>query len=108
MTSTPDIDPTSGCEDAAPETTVDGDLPPMLVIAADGTICHASPPALDLLGRDARDTVDRHISVLALEPDETEALLRRSRTGEAMVAARQFGSSGEGVAIPGLGFLEQA
>ncbi len=82
MTSTLDTPDDDACADFSPSTAVDGDLTPVLVIADDGTLCHVSQAAADLLGRTVDDLTGRTIASLVVDTDPGLALLRRSRDGE--------------------------
>lgn len=82
MTSTPDTPDTDAGGDITSDTTVDGDHTPVLVIAEDGTICHASEAIAVLLGRDTAELLESRIATLEIMTGAAEALLRRSRAGE--------------------------
>jgi PAS domain S-box-containing protein len=82
MTSTPDMPDADAGGDFTPDTTVDGDLMPVLVIAEDGTICHASEAAAELLGTTVNALTDRKIASLVADAGAEMDLLRRAHAGE--------------------------
>ena len=78
MTSTPETPDTDACADSSPNTTVDGDLTPVLVVADDGTICHANQAAAALLGYTADALIDRNVASLVLDGGAELELINHS------------------------------
>jgi PAS domain S-box-containing protein len=80
MTPTPDN--TDACADIAPDTAIDGDMTPVLVIAEGGRICHVNQAAVDLLGYTTDELTHRKVSSLVLDAGMERDLLCRWHDGE--------------------------